>query len=161
MFREASPSDQNNVVRIMNQAIDERRNAHLSQLVGDEADSWYAALMDRSDPLVVLESDGMVKGWGCLSPYRAGRGALANVAEITFYLDKDARGKGNGTQLIQYLEPIALEQSKSHLVAILLDDNGPSIGLLNKLGYSLWANFEGLAVFPDKSRGHTYMGKQL
>ena len=145
----------------MNQAVAERRNAHLEPLDGDRADDWYARLMNNSDPLLVVENDGQVKGWGCLGPYRAGRGALGNVAEVTFYLDQEARGKGVGTALVKHLESLAIERGKSHLVAILLDDNQASIGLLNKLGYSLWANFEKLASFPDGKRGHMYMGKQI
>ncbi len=162
MIRLATTEDVEDVVRIMNQGIEERRNAYLNAFVNDQGAHWYKALTESPFYLVVKENkEGQVCGWGCLSAYRTGRDAFLHVAEITFYFDRTGRGKGWGAEMIRHLESVAKDLSKQHLVAILLDDNVPSQGLLRKLGYDVWANFKDLAVFPDGNRGHLYMGKQL
>ncbi|NQV52622.1 MAG: GNAT family N-acetyltransferase [Flavobacteriales bacterium] len=162
MIRTATIEDTADVVRIMNHGIEERRNAYLTPFLNDEGENWFKSLLQHSFYLVVKEdNDRKVCGWGSLTPYRSGRGALLHVAETTFYFDLASRGKGWGVEMLSHLEAAAMDMEKRYLVAILLDDNVPSKALLRKLGYNVWANFEGLAAFPDGNRGHMYMGKHL
>ncbi len=159
-FEAALEADQEAVVEIMNQAIAEERNAFLEPLTGELARDWYQRLQ-HSRLLVVAKENGRIVAWGTLTDYRQGRGALSTTAEITFYVHRDHRGQGLGRKLTQYLEHQAQASGVKHLIAILLDDNEASKGLLSSLGYSQWANFRGIAEFGETVRGHLYMGRHL
>lgn len=160
MFRIPRSSDSTAVVSIMNEAIEERRNAYLVPFSKEDGEKWFNELSGRARYMCIVEEDSIL-GWGTLTDYRGGRGALSSSAEITFYLGRTGRGKGLGKKLVSHLEEVALEQRIQHIIAILLDDNLPSQSLLLKMGYEVWANFEGIAHFPDGDRGHMYMGKHL
>jgi len=96
-------------------------------------------------------------------PHRLPRWARGIVIQRRDHLlpGRPGRGKGLGKKLVSHLEEVALEQRIQHIIVILLDDNLPSQRLLHRMRYEVWANFEGIAHFPDGDRGHMYMGKHL
>lgn len=161
IVRPAFFDDEDPIVRIMNQGIRSISNAYLEELDYTTGKSWYNKLKANSNSLLVVENADSIVAWGSLSAYRSGRGALLSTEEITFYVDKDHQRLGIASKLIQHLEEDACDRNVDHLVAILLDDNVGSRHLLEKHGFFVWGVFEGIAHFPDKARGHMYMGKHL
>ncbi|MEQ9186551.1 MAG: GNAT family N-acetyltransferase [Cryomorphaceae bacterium] len=162
MIRTVRVEDAISVVEIMNQAIEERKNAYLSPFEAKQGSDWFERLKASALAFVVkTDTRGDVCGWGTLTPYRSGRDAFQRAVEITFYFERAARGLGWGKEMIEHLEQLSHTMGKHHLVAILLDDNVPSQRLLVKMGYEEWGNFRELAEFPDRNRGHMYMGKRL
>jgi len=160
-IRKATKDDEASVVEIMNQAIRDSKNAYLKLLSDKTQNTWYSGLMEKAIAFVVATLDGVVVGWGTLTPYREGRGALSSNTEITFYVHDHFKRRGAGTMLIQHLENQAMINGKSQAVAILMDDNRESKQLLQKLGYSVRGEFPKIARFSHKLVGHLYMWKSL
>lgn len=159
--RTATPADYTSVLAIFNEAITEKRNAYIDQLNDVTGLKWFGDLHRNSFEFLVCEVDNAIAGWGNLSPYRKGRGALSTTAEITFYVSGDHRRKGVATAIITALHEAAKMNGFQHLIAILLGDNAPSEVLLGNLGYTVWGRLDAIAHFDDGDRTHIYMGKHL
>ena len=161
LIREANRSDEHEVIEIMNQAIMDRKNAYLEIFNAENGRQWYDSLRAKAIKFCVCVIDNRIVGWGSLTSYRENRGALSGNVEITFYVHNDNKKQGIGTLIIKYLEEVALRLNKTHVVAILLDDNEASQILLTKKGYKTLGHFESIATFPNKTLGHLYMWKKL
>lgn len=85
-------------------------------------------------PWIVLEEDGVLKGYAFLSPFNF-RSAYRYTADVTVYLDPEERGKGYGTALMKELERLAREQGIRKLVSLVTDGNEASEHLHASLGY--------------------------
>ena len=160
-IRKAIDSDEAAVVEIMNQAISDAKNAYLELFDEDSGNAWFASLLERGIVVLVATIDDVVCGWGSITHYREGRGALAKNAEITFYVHDQYKRRGVATLLVKHLEKCAIEVSKTQVVAILLDDNLESKSLLIKMGYAVHGVFPNIVHFHDKTCGHLYMWKTL
>lgn len=161
MLHQATFEHELSVVAIMNAGISERTNAYLHPFDKTEGARWFRSLMENSIQLCVFEHDGEVHGWGSLTPYRSGRGALDKCLEITFYVHPHHRKKGVASAIIDHSHEFASEHEYKHLIAILLDDNHASRSLLEKHGYFIWGLFPEIVHHEDKDRGHLYMGINL
>lgn len=122
---------------------------------------WFEAHPEDTYPVFVAESDNKVLGYIHLSPYRAGRDALRKVAEISYFVAEDNRGRGLGTALMDFAIPWAQKKGFSNLIAILIEHNAASIYLLKKFGFELWGTMPGIAEFNNKRYDHLYYGKKL
>jgi len=160
-IRDIAEDDLEAVVTIMNQAIEERKNAFTTVLSGAQARRWFEQTRHTTHAFIGVEEDGTLVGWGTIMPYREGRGALASAAEISFYIERQARRKGVGTALIEHLEGKAKAQGLRSLFGIMLDDNESSKRLMMKLNYTIWAHLPQIAYFTDKTVGQCYLGKKL
>jgi len=147
---------------IYNRAVEEKFcTAHLSPVSLEEREQWFSFHHpDRYPVFVSLEEKG-ISGWLSLGPYRADREALAHVAEVSYYVAKEYRGRGIGSDLLGYAIKAAPEFRISVLVAILLSENPASIALLEKLGFSLWGSMPGIAKIGSAEADHLYMGLKL
>lgn len=145
----------------MNQAIRDAKNAYLELFEEDSGIDWFASLLEKGIVVLVASIDDVVCGWGSITHYREGRGALVKNAEITFYVHAQYKRRGVATLLVKHLEKRAIENRKTQAVAILLDDNSESKSLLIKMGYTVQGVFPNIAHFPYKTCGHLYMWKAL
>lgn len=160
MIRKAELRDAHACVEIMNQAIEMRCNAFLEPFNETDGALWYDQLLQNSELVLCYIFQGLVVAWGSLTPYRKGRGALSKVSEITFYVHTDFHRKGIALALAKQIEIEARAMNKSHLMAILLDDNIGSKALLEKLNYASWGHLPAIADFGDEAKGQVYMGKR-
>ena len=112
-------------------------------------------------PIYVAEEDGNVAAWLSFSPYRPGRQALDRTTEISYYVHENYRRKGIGEALLSFALQLAPSLNFSTMVAILLDNNNPSIKLLEKFGFERWGLIPGAAEFGDITCGHLFMGRKL
>ncbi len=71
-------------------------------------------------PYLVLEEDGAVRGYAYAGPF-VGRAAYARSAEVTIYLDHEARGRGFGRALYEALEARMKERGFLNLYACIGD----------------------------------------
>jgi phosphinothricin acetyltransferase len=108
-----------------------------------------------------MELSGKIVGYGSLSPYRTGRQAMRNIAEVSFFLDESTQGKGYGSDLLSYMITDCQRLSINTLIAILLDVNKRSVGLLKKYGFEKWGHFKDIIEFDDKSCGQLIYGLKL
>jgi len=161
-IRKANPEDLPDINKIYNQAVKQRFcTAHLKPVGMKERKEWFDA-HDPADFPVFVHVDGeMLTGWVSLGPYREDRQALAHVAEVSYYVDENERGKGIGSLLMRHALNLASDYGFSILIAILLNRNPASIGLLHKFGFEEWGRMPGIARIDDKEADHLYYGLKL
>jgi len=161
LIRKATIADLSKLTTIYNQAIQARQTADTLPVTVADRKSWFDSHQEANFPLFVVEKASVVCGYATLSKYRGGRPALRYAVEVSYYLDHAYQRQGLGTMLLKY----ALETSKKlgfkHAVAILLDTNLPSIGLLEKFGFVKWGHLPAIGEIDGNVCGHLYYGKHL
>ncbi len=157
-IRLAILDDLSAIDNLYNQAIELRRTADLSPYTNEIRQIWFDEHISSMFPIYVVEEAGKVIGWISLSPYRPGRMAFKNVAEVSYYLDKDYQGRGIGTKLLQFGIEVAKNLGYKNMLAILLENNLPSIKLLEKNNFQKWAHLPNIAEFDGEFVGHLYYG---
>jgi L-amino acid N-acyltransferase YncA len=122
---------------------------------------WYEEHLAGQYPVFVFEEGGEVAGWISLSEYRKGRRALRYTAEVSFYVRSDRQGQGIGSRLLEFVIERARELSIKTLIAILLQPNTPSIGLLDKFHFQQWGDMPDVADFDGVECNHQYYGLRI
>jgi phosphinothricin acetyltransferase len=93
---------------------------------------------DHSHPpecrLVARDGAGVVVGWTALGGYSA-RKVYSGVAWESVYVGAEARGLGVGRSLLEALIPAAEASGFWTLLAGVLAENGPSLGLHERVGF--------------------------
>jgi phosphinothricin acetyltransferase len=146
---------------IYNQAILAKQNANTQPFKVSERKAWFEAHQNPKYPLLIVEDKGALMGFATLSSYRSGRQALRYAVEVSYYVDKDHQRKGVGTILLKKMEEVAENLGYKHLFAILLDNNLPSVRLLEKFGFVKWGHLPNIVEIDEKVHGHLYYGKHL
>ena len=161
-IRNALPEDLPAINDIYNQAVRQRFcTAHLEPLDMEKREKWFASHDPGRFPVFVIESSHRIAGWVSLGAYRKDRQALAHVAEVSYYVDEKERGKGVGSKLLEHAVYVAPKFGFSVLIAILLNKNPVSIGLLKKFGFESWGVMPGIALIDDQEADHLYYGLKL
>jgi len=163
-IRTATQNDLEQLVYIYNQAIREGNcTADISPLAVADRQEWFDGHSPKKYPIFVMEDNNgdSIIGWCSLSAHRRGRKALANVAEISYYVDNSHRGKGVGRKLIEYALHKAPGLGLHNLFAILLDINRTSINMLEKNGFSQWGHLPDIAEFPHMTCGQYIYGRSV
>ena len=160
-FRIAQKPDWQRITDIYNQAVEDGMNtADTERISLDERIEWFNQHNENEYPIIVAEKEEII-GWCSLSPYRPGRKALRKTAEISYYLDRNYRGKGLGSELVQYSLNIAKKFGFKNLLAILLDENKISVRLLEKFGFTKWGHLPGIAEFEGEKCGQFIYGRNI
>lgn len=82
----------------------------------------------------VYEKDGKVVGWVALSPVST-REAYKGVGEASLYVDDDYHHIGVGSALLNHLVEEAPENGFWSILAVIFEENIPSIGMTKKCGF--------------------------
>lgn len=90
---------------------------------------------------LVAEASGEVIGWAGLSSYRP-RACYAGIAEFSIYLDRGARGRGVGQQLLTALVNAARERGFWKLVSRIFPFNTASRALCLACGFREVGTYE-------------------
>ncbi|KRK63908.1 hypothetical protein FC72_GL001039 [Companilactobacillus tucceti DSM 20183] len=85
-------------------------------------------------PYLVAEKDGKIIGY-TYAHYYSQRAAYKWTAEVSIYVDENARGLGVGHKLYSALEKILIQQNVVNLGACVTADNSGSVSFHEKLGY--------------------------
>jgi L-amino acid N-acyltransferase YncA len=95
-----------------------------------------ATLAEKSQfpTLVAEDGGGVVIGWAGLSSYRP-RACYAGIADFSIYLDRSARGRGIGRQLLTALVDAAREAGCWKLVSRIFPFNTASRSLCRACGF--------------------------
>ena len=162
IIRFANITDLPFIVKIYNQAIKSRcATGDMEEFGVDERIEWFEKFDNNEYPLYVAEIKNRVVGYCTLSPYRPGREAMSTVAEISYYLDYSFHGKGVGTALLKHVISDCDRIGKKSLLAILLDINPPTIGLLEKFNFKKWGYFPDIIEIDGKKCGHLIYGLKI
>lgn len=161
-IRLATREDLPAINAIYNQAVKQGFcTAHLRPVDMDFRIAWFSSHPPDRYPVYVYQEQDGLKAWVSLGPYRADREALAHVGEVSYYVDRESRGKGIGSLLLQHAMKQAPACGLGVLVAILLDKNPASIALLKKFGFSKWGTMPGIALIGGETADHLYYGLKL
>ncbi len=163
-IRIARQTDLQQIVTIYNQAVAEGNcTADTEALTVESRQEWFSSHGSEKYPILVIEDNtgSTIIGWCSLSAHRKGRMALQNVAEISYYVEKDHRGKGVGKHLMQTALEMAPTLGLHNLFAILLDTNRTSIALLKKYGFSEWGHLPDIAEFKNHTCGQYIFGRKV
>ena len=95
-------------------------------------EQWEAKFI-AAFTLVFLE-DGSILGWVALSPFSS-REVYRGVAEVTLYIDQEARGKGVGKMLLRECIKQSEDGGIWTLQAKIFPQNKPSLSLFEKCGF--------------------------
>jgi L-amino acid N-acyltransferase YncA len=132
-IRPAIDDDASAIADIYNQGIDERGATF--ETAPRSADDISPKIADTARfPLLVAEDGGVVLGWASLSTYRP-RPCYAGIAEFSIYLDRTARGRGLGRQLLTALIDAARDRGYWKLVSRVFSFNTASRALCRSCGF--------------------------
>jgi phosphinothricin acetyltransferase len=161
-IRNAKLEDIDHINDIHNQAINEKfKVAYLTSWTNDMMLDWFKKHGSKEYPVYVAEINNTVIGFIYIDSYRPGRVALKQTAEISYFVDKNYRGRGIGKKLIEFMESQCDNLGIKTLFAIIIDNNEASIKLMEKCGYKKWGHLPKIAIFGDIEVGHLYYGKRI
>ena len=83
---------------------------------------------------IVAEEDGKVLGWVAISPFSS-IPAYQGVAEVSLYIDEDARGKGIGTALMHAVIEASEAAGIWTLHSQIFPENTASLKLHQRFGF--------------------------
>jgi phosphinothricin acetyltransferase len=159
--RVAELSDLEAIVDIYNQAVAGQATAYLEPLTVENRREWFARHPPGTNPILVAELDAKVVGWASLSEYRPGRRAVRHTAEISYFVHFDHHRQGVGSELLRAAIELCPAIEIKTLLAILLEDNAASIGLLRRFEFEHWGTLPGVADFDGREVGHLYFGRRV
>lgn len=132
-IRPATDDDAAAIAAIYNQGIAERGATFETDL--RSAGDVSPKIADGARcPLLVAAEHGTVLGWASVSAYRA-RPCYAGIAEFSIYLDRTARGRGLGRQLLTALIDAARDRGYWKLVSRIFPFNAASRALCRSCGF--------------------------
>lgn len=125
------------VTAIYNQAVmDGGSTADTAPVNLDQRLEWLLAHdPDHGHPALVLEQEDKVLAFGSLSAYYD-RPGYQETCELSYYVDRDSRGRGLGALMFHSLLERAQQEGMRLAVAIIFDDNSASKALLHRFGFS-------------------------
>jgi len=158
-IRIAQINDLPSIVDIYNQAIRSgMATGDMAEFGVEERILWFEKFDDNSYPIYVAEVENIVVGYCTLSPYRPGRQAMQTVAEISYFLDYSFHRKGIATALIKHVISDCRRIGIQSLLAIILDINLPTIGLLENLNFEKWGYFPDIIDMDGRKCGQFVYG---
>lgn len=90
--------------------------------------------MDSDSPYYVAEAEGKIAGYYYLHEWNR-KSAYSTTKEVTIYLDKEATGKGLGSQLFHHLLETVDRKTTHVLLSGITLPNDPSVKLHEKFGF--------------------------
>ncbi|MBN2092698.1 N-acetyltransferase [candidate division KSB1 bacterium] len=162
IIRLATIDDLPSIVEIYNQAIRSRTaTGDMDEFMVENRVEWFKKYQQDTYPLYVAESNEKIVGYCTISPYREGRRAMSEVAEISYYLYYSFHRQGIGTALLEYAISDCQRIGIKHLLAILLDINQPSINLLEKLKFEQWGHLPDIINLDGGKCGQFIYGRSI
>ncbi len=133
--RVATRADAEAINAIYNHYV--RSSAATFQAEDETKEEREAELRSRPEelPLVVLEIDGEVVGWGALSAFKS-RCAYRDTIEISIYVRHDCHRLGYGRRIVEDLLERARVAGYHTILAVCCEESLGSIGLFRSLGFA-------------------------
>ncbi len=134
LIRPAELTDAEAIRSIFNNEV--TTSTHVFELVPHTLEEQQRWIQERSGAhaAVVAIGDGVVIGFGALSPYRP-RPAYSTTVEDSVYVHPDRQGMGAGKALLSELVELATAHGFHSMIGRIADHNGASIALHRSLGF--------------------------
>ena len=131
IIRTASTADAGAIAAIYNQGIEDRI-ATFETRPRSPADilEWF----DGRHIVVAAEERGRIIAFGVTHPYSV-RECYAGIAEVSVYVDRDARGRGAGRATVDQVIRLARERGWWKLIGRLIAGNLASRALCRSCGF--------------------------
>lgn len=135
IIREANKNDMATIADIVNDAVENTDTIWMEQKV-DEANrrNWWLARREKGAPVLVAEGNGKCIGFASFDQFRAFEG-FRHTAELSIYVERNARGKGVGKLLMAALIERAKEKKIHVLIGGVEANNLTSIKLHQQFGF--------------------------
>ena len=162
-LRPATLDDLPRIVDIYNSTISSRQvTADVVPVTVADRMDWYQAHSPESYPLWVAagENSDEMLGWLSYSPFHP-RAAYRATAELSIYLDPAARGRGLGSQLLQYSIDQAPSLGFKTLIGLIFGHNLPSLALFKRFGFGRWGELARIAELDGIERDLILVGRRL
>lgn len=159
----AQKSDLKEITRIYNASIAEKNaTARLTPVSLCEREAWFEAHEEASRPIYALKrlNDGKILAWGSLSDFNP-KEAYRITAEISIYVAPEARGKGLGGRLVNFMLERAPEFGVKNVVALIFSSNSASLNLFAKFGFTRWGELPEVCDMDGKPESLTILSKNL
>jgi len=161
-YRPATKADLPLLVAIYNAVIAEGGfTADLAPYSLEQRLPWFNDHQQAPYLIYIVEVNNRGQGYFYFTPWRSGRSAMRQVAEISYYFAKEARGQGLGRFMLEQAQIIAKNTGVNYLLAILLEMNTGSLTLLEKGGFTLAGSLPEIANLGDHRCGQLIMYKKL
>ena len=137
LIRDAGAADLPRILAITNHEI--LTDTALWTIVPATLDNRAAWLSERQAagyPVLVVERDGAVAGYGSYGPFRPHDGFLHTV-EHSLYVDPAAARHGLGTAMLESLVRHATEAGRHAMIGGIEAGNAASIALHRRLGFTV------------------------
>lgn len=153
-IRKAIEADFETLLAIYNQAIPTHQiTADLEPATVENRRQWFDFhLSSEQYPLWTAEDETGIVGWFSFSPYYE-RSAFVHTAEISIYLDENAKGKGYGSKIIEFMQAEMLNHNIYTLMAYVFELNQVSQNLMKKHGFEQWGRFPNIANMGKDEHG--------
>lgn len=99
----------------------------------EERVKWFTG-RSAKHPVLVMEENGIIVGWGSLSPWNS-RCGYAGSVEISLYIHHNHHRKGIGTRLALELIGLAKTAGLHTIIGGISTEQLPSIALHEALGF--------------------------
>lgn len=162
LVRKAAIGDLPRITEILNQAIEwKRANAFTEKFDHRERQEWFDSHSGDKYVVLVALMDNEVSGYLHLSPYREGRQAFEQTAEVSYYVDFAHHRKGIASALIEAAFVHCLKADIRVLLAFLYDRNEGSVAFLRRYGFEQWGLLPRTARVDGEVYDHAIFGKHV
>lgn len=111
-----------------------------------EWQEWFDCHNVDNHPLLAAVIDGQVAGYASLSPYRE-KEAYCSTVELSVYVDKQHRGRGAATALMEHILEEARADLRTHtVVSVITAGNDASERLHEKFGFTFCGTIREVGV---------------
>lgn len=162
MIREAVIEDLESIVAIYNDGIMSGIASFEERpLTAAESVEWFNAHQDTF-PLLIFEENTKLLGYVTLSPFGHPRETAYSCGELSVYINKLARGKGVGSQLMDAMITRIKEDGKiSSIISVITEGNTGSVILHEKKGFIYGGKLSNVAVKYGQSLNILYYQKTV
>ncbi len=161
-IRIARFDDLETMVEIYNQAIAVgEKTADITPVHVNDREDWFNGHPPEKYPILVAETGESVLGYLTISPYRPGRMALQQTAEVSYFVHFEHHRQGIASRLLRHAIDMCPSLRIKTLFAILIDTNQDSIRLLTNYGFEKWGHMPRVAEFDGVEYGHLYFGRRI
>lgn len=151
-YIEATIEDLPTIVNIYNEAIPTHQStADLELITVADREDWFHSF-DDTHPIWLIYDNDQVVGWVALEQMY-GRAAYKKSAEIAIYLTQTTKGKGIGSQTIEFIEQTAKRLGLKSIAGYVLSQNIPSQRMFQKAGFDQWGFMLDVCEFDGQFKG--------
>lgn len=160
IIRDATITDLPAIVAIYNSTIAGRMVTADTEPVSTESKEKWFYEHGPHRPLWIVEEAGEAIAWISFQSFY-GRPAYRHTAEISIYISEKQRGKGLGTQLLEYALAKCVSLEIKTLLGFIFGHNTPSIRLFQKFGFETMGQFPRVAEMDGKAYDLIILGKRI